>query len=320
MFKFKHIFLSALFILIIVALLSCGKPAQNVVDTGMDSSKQETDTAVSDTADTLETDTETGNINNDTVETKATDSELEDSVGETEYSEQSDSSYIESDTESSAQDSNPVENQEHSDSSQESSTDTPYQQEPQDGEPPYTEDTVPVPDDDVTSDTWYEETDNYYDTEEVHVHDYNIITVEKEATCTDTGIMRYCCECGDYYEEIIDQLQHDFNVEYINNHTCLEESGTKYTCKICGFEYWGNDYVPAGNHSYVLVESRDSTETVEGFNRYVCSVCGDEYTDVIPMKTPAESDALPADSSGEPAETSDDDLIDENDENIGTWM
>ncbi len=43
---------------------------------------------------------------------------------------------------------------------------------------------------------------------EVHVHNYNIITVEKEPTCTESGTRKRACSCGVFYTSTIPALGH----------------------------------------------------------------------------------------------------------------
>ncbi len=78
------------------------------------------------------------------------------------------------------------------------------------------------------------------------------------ATCTTAGQAEYwhCNHCFRYYSVNDDQA---------------------------GAEYEISDpVIPATGHSYVLTDSREATQTEDGYRTYVCSACGDSYTEEVP--------------------------------------
>ena len=66
-----------------------------------------------------------------------------------------------------------------------------------------------------------------------HEHTYSS-TVTKQATCTEDGVMTYCCDCGDAYNETIPALGHtdDNNDGHCDN--CGEQMTGGDHCKFCG--------------------------------------------------------------------------------------
>jgi len=116
--------------------------------------------------------------------------------------------------------------------------------------------------------------------EDVHTHSYTS-AITKEASCTETGIKTYTCECGDTYTEQIPVADHT-----------LTHKTVASTCKVNGYEY---DYcsnckgefnkveLPLGNHknNHITVPS---TCKVQGMSYDLCTVCGQtSNTKVLPL-------------------------------------
>ena len=72
--------------------------------------------------------------------------------------------------------------------------------------------------------------------EEEHIHDYNA-EVEKEASCTEAGVKKYVCSCGDRYTESIPALNHSYQEEITEEPTVSTEGVKTYTCSRCGDTY-----------------------------------------------------------------------------------
>ena len=90
-------------------------------------------------------------------------------------------------------------------------------------------------------------------------------------------MIKYTCECGDEYTEIIEKTkEHNFS-SFITEPTCTEQGFTTYVC-YCGYDYVGN-YVNATGHTYYTVVTF-ATCTEKGYTTYTCSLCGDSYVDI----------------------------------------
>ena len=109
-----------------------------------------------------------------------------------------------------------------------------------------------------------------------HTHDYHI-TNKIEATCEEQGKITYTCDCGDYYETIIDKKghvlsenykfddeqhwlyctvcekpsekeNHNLKEEIITESTCDKEGKAKLSCA-CGYEH--DKTLPKKEHEYI---------------------------------------------------------------------
>ena len=98
-----------------------------------------------------------------------------------------------------------------------------------------------------------------------HTHKYEV-SVTKQATCTEEGVLTYTCECGESYTEAIEREEHSFS-----NGVCVN----------CGAE--DPDYIPPHTHNFV-----------EG----KC-VCGAEDPDYTP-DTPSEENPDDEDNQDNP--------------------
>ena len=69
--------------------------------------------------------------------------------------------------------------------------------------------------------------------ENTHVHQY-VISITKEATCTEKGVKTYLCECGKSYTEEIPAMGHAWNSGVVKKQATATEKGEKeYTCTRC---------------------------------------------------------------------------------------
>ena len=83
---------------------------------------------------------------------------------------------------------------------------------------------------------------------DTHIHDYEG-TVEKAATCTETGIMHYVCECGEDYYSVIPVLGHNYTSVVTTEPTCYSTGVKTYTCTRGDDTY--TETLPVVDHDYV---------------------------------------------------------------------
>ena len=97
--------------------------------------------------------------------------------------------------------------------------------------------------------------------------------ITKEATHTATGVMKYICDCGDTYTEDIEKIaEHAYN-EVVTAPTCEKQGYTTFTCE-CGDTYVGRYVNPTG-HNYQTEDVAPNC-TEQGYTTYICS-CGYSY-------------------------------------------
>ena len=120
----------------------------------------------------------------------------------------------------------------------------------------------------------------YTATYKAQTHSYTT-TVERENTCTGTGIKIHTCDCGYVYTETVAAAGHRFTSEIIEA-TCVTDGYTVYTCNRCGTTQRG-DYVEATGHHY-SEKVVAPTCTTDGYTAFVCD-CGHSYTDQITDRT-----------------------------------
>ena len=82
---------------------------------------------------------------------------------------------------------------------------------------------------------------------EEHTHSY-ASSITKEASCTETGIMTYTCECGDNYAEEIEKIAHtEGDWEIVSEATCTTQGRKTKKCTVCG-EITQNETIPFADH------------------------------------------------------------------------
>ena len=102
-----------------------------------------------------------------------------------------------------------------------------------------------------------------------HNHDYKVVSVAKEPTCTEKGQQLVACViCSQTaYEEIS-----------AKGHNVQEKNCTSYDICLNCFEVLGNEY---GEHNYYKEVVKEATCDINGLNKYVCIYCFDEKTEYI---------------------------------------
>ena len=106
-------------------------------------------------------------------------------------------------------------------------------------------------------------------------HEWSKWKVEKEATCTRTGLRtRYCKLCGEEQEETIEKEPHTYGKwKVVREATCTREGLRRRTCQVCGYEQESDiEMIP---HTYgewrTFIQPTDHSA---GRRARVCSVCG----------------------------------------------
>ena len=105
-----------------------------------------------------------------------------------------------------------------------------------------------------------------------HEHEY-VESVAVPATCTESGVMAYICECGGSFTNPIDPLGHDYKLTTVAP-TCGEKGYTRHTCKRCGDTYDDGYTNATGKHSWGKWETvKAATCGKGGSEKRTCSVC-----------------------------------------------
>lgn len=120
----------------------------------------------------------------------------------------------------------------------------------------------------------------YAATYKAQAHSYTT-TVDRENSCTTTGIKNHTCDCGYVYTETVAATGHSFTSQVVDA-TCVTDGYTIYTCTQCGASQRG-DYVEATGHSYSQ-QVVAPTCTEDGYTIFACR-CGHGYTDHITDRT-----------------------------------
>lgn len=112
-----------------------------------------------------------------------------------------------------------------------------------------------------------------HDNGEPDNHKYSPI-IKKEPTCTETGIRKYKCKCGDSYTEEIPKLGHDLTTKVVDP-TYTERGYTLHSCTRCDYSYKDNytDVLPKPYEKKHFEWDKDNwnfinSNTYFGYNTY----------------------------------------------------
>lgn len=113
-----------------------------------------------------------------------------------------------------------------------------------------------------------------------HVHTPGDWIVDVEPTCTTSGSKHTeCTVCGYELENIyIPALEHSYDSVVTKEATCTEPGIVTHTCIRCSDSYLTYIY---SEHNYVVTDRQDATCTVDGYITYTCSICDDSYNEII---------------------------------------
>lgn len=113
-------------------------------------------------------------------------------------------------------------------------------------------------------------------------HQWSEWIIEKEATCTISGIKKRICLVGSTHSEmqVIPAVGHQY-IETRKEPNCSRPGYITYTCIICDYSYI-EEFGEAGDHHYEFEITKDPTCENVGEKTFTCDGCGDSYTEVIP--------------------------------------
>lgn len=113
----------------------------------------------------------------------------------------------------------------------------------------------------------------------VHNHSYTA-TVEKAATCSQEGIRRYTCNCGDTYTEPIGKTSHKYVGKITTPAGCTTSGVKTFTCSVCQAQY--TESIKPTGHSMTSSITKSPTCTEKGTKHYWCTKCDYSYDEPIP--------------------------------------
>jgi len=107
-----------------------------------------------------------------------------------------------------------------------------------------------------------------------HTHSYTDISVLQEPTCSEVGVQRIACECGDSQIKEIPKIEHtpgEWKTIYAE--TCITKGTKQLFCKICN-EVMEKESTDALGHDLVSYEKKEPTCFEVGHEAYqACSRC-----------------------------------------------
>ena len=126
-----------------------------------------------------------------------------------------------------------------------------------------------------------------------HTHSFNE-TERKDASCLEDGFVTYtCATCGYSYTDLLVASGHSFGAWRTFLPVEAGEKGVEIRfCAVCAaYELRESDAVspgggtgtptdPTHTHNFVLVDAKDATCDLAGYNRYMCT-CGQSKADIL---------------------------------------
>lgn len=113
-----------------------------------------------------------------------------------------------------------------------------------------------------------------------HIHDFKV-TILKLPTCTECGLQKLSCACGESYEEEIPKKEHNFRSMKMLA-TCKVKGCTKHTCINCGYTY-EDEETPLAKHTYSSETIAEPTCSKPGQIKYTCINCQHSSIENIPI-------------------------------------
>ncbi len=112
--------------------------------------------------------------------------------------------------------------------------------------------------------------------------DYDLVT-EKEATCTEAGIVNKICKCGKFLEKLtIEPKEHTLTDWIIDKDATCTESGSKHIeCSVCE-GVLKSEIIAVKGHSFGdWVIKTDATCLLDGEKYRICTVCEEKENGMI---------------------------------------
>lgn len=117
-------------------------------------------------------------------------------------------------------------------------------------------------------------------------HDYGEWVLDQAPTCKKYGARhRICKNCGDREVDVLDKVDHTWELVSTTPATCTEDGYTGDTyCKDCGAKLESGTVINKLGHTWDNgVITKEATETEEGIKTYTCKTCGETKTEKIPV-------------------------------------
>ena len=115
-------------------------------------------------------------------------------------------------------------------------------------------------------------------------HDYGEWVLDQAPTCKKYGARhRICKNCGDREVDVLDKVDHSWELVSTTPATCTIGEIQHYKCSVCGETKDVTLSNPLGEHSWDNGKvTKEATCTEDGEKTYTCTVCNTTKTEVIP--------------------------------------
>ena len=115
-------------------------------------------------------------------------------------------------------------------------------------------------------------------------HDYGEWVLDQAPTCKKYGARhRICKNCGDREVDVLDKVDHSWELVSTTPATCTIGEIQHYKCSVCGKTKDVTLSNPLGEHSWDNGKvTKEATCTEDGEKIYICTVCNTTKTEVIP--------------------------------------
>ena len=115
-------------------------------------------------------------------------------------------------------------------------------------------------------------------------HDYGEWVLDQAPTCKKYGARhRICKNCGDREVDVLDKVDHSWELVSTTPATCTIGEIQHYKCSVCGETKDVTLSNPLGEHSWDNGKvTKEATCTEDGEKIYTCTVCNTTKTEVIP--------------------------------------
>lgn len=115
-------------------------------------------------------------------------------------------------------------------------------------------------------------------------HDYGEWVLDQAPTCKKYGVRhRICKNCGDREVDVLDKVDHSWELVSTTPVTCTIGKIQHYKCSVCGETKDVTLSNPLGEHSWDNGKvTKEATCTEDGEKTYTCTVCNTTKTEVIP--------------------------------------